>query len=111
MPVDDPKRDFQSKLKSLKSAYARRLPEKAQGLEALAMSLSSGGDDEHAWRLLEAEAHKLAGSAGSYGFPDIGVIARELEHLAQRRTERELPSRDALNFILEKLRKRIETIH
>jgi len=60
--------------------YARELPAKASALLDLVRRVRAGDDDAAA--ALAAAAHRLAGSAGSYGFPTIGAAARDLELLA-----------------------------
>lgn len=50
-------------------------------LEAAARQLQAGRLDREARRAAEREAHKLAGSVGTFGFARGSELAREIEHL------------------------------
>lgn len=50
-------------------------------LENAVRSLHDGNLSDEQRRLAEGEAHKLAGSAGTFGFPHGTVLAREIEGL------------------------------
>ncbi len=50
-------------------------------LESAVRSLASGNLSEAERRFAQGEAHKLAGSAGTFGFPHGTVLAREIEGL------------------------------
>jgi HPt (histidine-containing phosphotransfer) domain-containing protein len=52
-------------------------------VEAAAVELLKGPIDEELRRKAEGEAHKLAGSLGTFGFADASVDAREMEILLQ----------------------------
>jgi CheY-like chemotaxis protein/HPt (histidine-containing phosphotransfer) domain-containing protein len=52
-------------------------------VEAAAVELLNGPIDEELRRKAEGEAHKLAGSLGTFGFADASVDAREMEILLQ----------------------------
>jgi HPt (histidine-containing phosphotransfer) domain-containing protein len=41
--------------------------------------------DGEDWATMEARAHKLRGSAGLYGFPELGSLAERIEALAKKR--------------------------
>ena len=59
-------------------------------LESAVAALLSGRLDEDDRALAEREAHKIAGSAGTFGYARASEIARELESiLAARRTDRD----------------------
>ncbi len=66
--------DPQDKLVALKAAFASRLPDKIQEIEDAASGPLEG---------VLALAHKLAGSAGTYGFGALGNAARNLEVACQ----------------------------
>lgn len=57
--------------------YRQTLPEKLVALEELAGRLP--GVDIEVVRELRLSAHRIAGSAGSYGYPDLGDAARRVE--------------------------------
>ena len=61
----------------LRAGYARRLPGKIQRIIDLLESSREG--DEGDLDLARVETHKLKGSAGSYGFPEITDAARRIE--------------------------------
>jgi chemotaxis protein histidine kinase CheA len=63
---------------ALRRRYIDSFPDKWAALDAAASGLS--GHDPEALLLLRMQAHKLAGSAGMYGFDDLGHLAREVVH-------------------------------
>lgn len=72
------KPDFQAAIAALTAKFAASLPEKRQALES-AFSLWIAERDQNALKDVIGVAHKLAGSAGSYGFDALGHAARDLE--------------------------------
>ena len=54
----------------------------------LAERLIARGDDTDAIEALRRDAHRLHGSAGSFGFPQASVVAAELENAAKEWLER-----------------------
>ncbi len=58
-------------LASLRRVYAAELPERLRAIEVAAASLRDRGWDERIAADLQEMAHRLAGSAAIYGFPDI----------------------------------------
>ena len=52
-------------------------------LEQAAMALMEGTLDDELRRQAGREAHKLAGSVGTFGFTEGSRLAREIEHLLQ----------------------------
>lgn len=74
-PADDglaPPRRY-ADISALTERFVRELPGRLALLDA---SLQAGD-----WELLAAEAHKLKGTAGVFGWPSIGMIAAEIEQL------------------------------
>lgn len=61
-------------------------------LEAAADALKSGGLDAEGRAAAGDEAHKIAGAAGTFGFPAVSVIARQIEDLL--RADRPLSAAD-----------------
>ena len=101
--------EIQNKLAAMTAAFLARLTDKVGELAEAASPLddiaSSGADAiSIALTTVQGLAHKLAGSAGTYGFGNIGHTARNLELLCQALleqtdtiTEQELsPFRDLL---------------
>jgi len=72
------KPDFQAAIAALTAKFAASLPEKQQAITALA-ALWQQGRDIAVLRDLIGHAHKLAGSAGSYGLDALGNAARDFE--------------------------------
>ncbi|HYH83808.1 MAG TPA: response regulator [Longimicrobium sp.] len=56
---------------------------RVDAIEAAAIALLEGGLDEETRRHAEREAHKLAGSVGTFGFAQGSRLAREVETLLQ----------------------------
>jgi len=79
--ADDPQ------LQALRRRYATGLTEKRSALLAQWRAWrASGHDDEHL-RELAMQAHRLAGSAGCYGYATIGMHAGRLDELASERLQ------------------------
>lgn len=62
-------------LASLRLTYAAELPERLRAIEVAAASLRDRGWDSRIAADLQEMAHRLAGSAAIYGFPDISDAA------------------------------------
>jgi HPt (histidine-containing phosphotransfer) domain-containing protein len=69
-------------LKALRVEYLNETPRHVAALRAPLERLEGG--DAGALDELRREFHKLAGSGGSYGFPEISARSRAGEHEAQR---------------------------
>jgi HPt (histidine-containing phosphotransfer) domain-containing protein len=66
---------------ALRRRYVDSFPAKGAALEASIEALDVSGEvNAEALSALRQQAHKLAGSAGMYGFDDLGHLARELVH-------------------------------
>jgi len=63
----------------LRRVWARRRDDVLARVDAIDRALASGRD-EGAREEGRRQAHMLAGSAGTFGFPAASAIARELEH-------------------------------
>ncbi len=70
-----PTSPFEQQVATLRAKYAKRLPDIINGLVA---AVANRGADA------ERLAHNLAGTAGTYGFHEIGATARELYEALQR---------------------------
>lgn len=75
----DKNAEVAAKLQALRQSYADRLPEELESLNSLAQALLSNEDRPQALSELKARLHKLAGSAGSFGYAALGQEARRLE--------------------------------
>lgn len=67
----------------LLEGYLRSVQGQVDLLSGLADRLQTRGDDTDALNDLRREAHKVRGSAGSYGFPEATRLSGELEELAK----------------------------
>jgi len=66
-------------LRELRREYHAEGPTRVQELAAALEALRAG--EERAETTLTMLCHRLAGSGGAYGFPDVSVAARALEQL------------------------------
>ncbi|HJV22446.1 MAG TPA: Hpt domain-containing protein [Holophagaceae bacterium] len=90
---------IQAQLAALKTAFLSQLGSRLDELEA-------------AWRAgdyaeVHRQAHKLAGTAGTFGVPEVSTLARTLEHrLTRAREGAELsePEREEAAGFLRRLR-------
>ena len=64
--------------------YLRGARDQLGAIAELAERLVAAGDDAAAIEDLRRDAHRLRGSAGSFGFPHASVVAGELEDAARR---------------------------
>jgi HPt (histidine-containing phosphotransfer) domain-containing protein len=78
--------EFEAFLARQRADYGRALPARVSGLrEAWQRAAASRSDDDY--RTLERQAHSIAGSGGTFGFPTVGTAARELESAVERRDD------------------------
>ncbi|WP_049723877.1 GGDEF domain-containing response regulator [Gilvimarinus polysaccharolyticus] len=71
-------------LQKLRCEYAKKLPDVLTKLEHLSDSLGASVAQPEALQSLYQELHKLAGSAGSFGFDELSVKAREQELIVKK---------------------------
>lgn len=81
--------EFQAQLAALRRKYVQGLPARRAALVA-AWRDCTAGSGEPAWQRVRDVAHKLSGSASSYGFEALGDAGRELDRLLSGR----VPCRD-----------------
>ncbi|MGH1341067.1 MAG: Hpt domain-containing protein [Nannocystales bacterium] len=96
MSSDASKAAARDKLAALRNGFATRLRERVRVLEDAVEAACSR--DDLGVRQTEALAHQLAGTAGSYGFVEVGELSAELEALCQAGFEP-----DAARAIIERL--------
>lgn len=75
----------QSVPEPLRKRYVSSFADKRVALEASLESLDAGSANEPAG--LRGLAHKISGSAGMYGFDDLGQGARDVVHAIDGRSE------------------------
>ncbi|WP_323813785.1 diguanylate cyclase [Cellvibrio sp. NN19] len=75
--------EIAQKLQALRDDYAARLPKELQSLSDLAEKLSEPETQQETLDQMSQKLHRLAGSAGSFGFAELGKQAKKLEIQAQ----------------------------
>ncbi len=72
--------DVQVKLQLLRESYARQLPAKLQQIELIWQGVSATEAwDEAGYREFYRLVHSMTGSGKTFGYPELSVVARELE--------------------------------
>jgi len=77
---------LQERLQQLGQQFAERLRQELPQLTQQGEQLLKAGDEQrrHLLQALRDQLHRLAGSAGTFGFDQLGQHARELEQQAER---------------------------
>lgn len=78
-PAEDLSTDLDAELQALRVAYARELPGKIAALRAALASLRQAPNDDASLKQATSQAHRLRGTAGSYGFDEVSKAAARLE--------------------------------
>ncbi|HEV2671446.1 MAG TPA: response regulator [Gemmatimonadales bacterium] len=68
----------------VRDEYLQGARDQLGAIAELAERLVAAGDDTAAIKALRRDAHRLRGSAGSFGFPQASVVAAELETAAKQ---------------------------
>lgn len=76
---DPGQRDFEDTLLALRAEYARELPSRMEELAGLLEQMKTQPDNRFIFSEARTRAHKLRGTASSYGFKPIGELAARLE--------------------------------
>lgn len=71
--------DFAAVLAELKANYLQELPEKLQHVEHGLQQAFLGGSADEDYATLIRMVHSLAGSAGSFGLPELSRVAKAME--------------------------------
>lgn len=75
----------QAKVDLLGKVFLGRLPVRFEKMqEVLALCQRDPGNTEH-WQELRRLVHSLGGAAGTFGFPELGQEARDIEMALDRR--------------------------
>jgi CheY-like chemotaxis protein len=72
----------------VRDEYLQGARDQLGAIAELAERLIATGDDTAAIETLRRDAHRLRGSAGSFGFPQASVVAAELEEAAKKWLEK-----------------------
>ena len=75
---------FQERFAALQRDWRGQLPQKVQEARDRLAACAAAPADEDALAELHRLLHTLAGSAGSFGLPDVGQAARHVEHELDR---------------------------
>ncbi len=81
-----PNPELQQRIKALRDEYEAKLPGRLRELDAAFKRLppdGGAGDSRPELQNLMALAHKLSGSAGTFGFMALGIAAEKLENACQ----------------------------
>lgn len=81
--TDPGEADFEAQMQALRAQFASGLPARRTALAA-AWASCQAGTSERDWQALRDVAHRLAGSAASFGLDTLGEAARELDRLLSR---------------------------
>jgi len=93
--------DIQTQLAILRKSYAAELPAKIEALEECQQKLVSADTyDFENVKKLHRQMHGLAGSGATFGFPELGKHAREIEQILKNWLQDNVsPSDEELNNI------------
>lgn len=95
---------LRAKLEALRQAFVAKLPGMLDALESAIAAYRDAGDaagQGDALKRVNAQAHKIAGTAGTYGLSDIAAPLREMEKAVLRDPA---PGAEALAEELERVR-------
>lgn len=67
-------------LGDLREEYRQNLLERLREIDAWLQQLQAGTLDQETQEQLFETIHKIHGTAGSFGFDEVGLVAGELEH-------------------------------
>ncbi|UCE89941.1 MAG: diguanylate cyclase [Pseudomonadota bacterium] len=79
--MDVPNKGVQARLAALRHDYAQKLPGRLAAIAGNWQRLCNDAHDAVTLDSLIHQCHKLAGSATTFGFPDVTALARDVEHL------------------------------
>jgi chemotaxis protein histidine kinase CheA len=106
--MSDPVEPVQDALAKLKKKYAADLPQKVARVDAQVEAFLSAAWSEEVCFATYRQIHSLAGSAGTYGFGELGTAARTGEHLIKKsleaKTALEEPDRKELAVVLSRMK-------
>ncbi len=84
--MTDENQEFQQQIQALRDEYEAKLPARLRELDACFRLLppeDGAGESRQELENLMALAHKLSGSAGTFGFMALGIAAEKLENACQ----------------------------
>jgi diguanylate cyclase (GGDEF)-like protein len=99
---------IQEQLQLLRDSYAENLPDKLGEISSAWEKLDTAGWDSDRSELLHRLTHSMAGSAPTFGFPELGRRARKIEQVLKHWRESKLVPNDAeraeVTLLLDELR-------
>jgi len=95
---------LEEKLATLRESYRRTLPGHLDALRAK-LAAARQGRSEAAWAEVVRLAHRLKGTAGSYGFDAVAAELEALEGILERAAREETPADgEAIDLALARAR-------
>lgn len=88
MAVSETTGDVSSKLAALRERFTVRASDDLAELERRAELMQQGSAGQAVLQDVCARLHRLAGSAGTFGFPELGDAARSLEKMLRADAEK-----------------------
>lgn len=77
--MNDRDQELNDALQALAQVYIAKLPSKLAEIETAKLRFQTDPSDRENFILLHRLLHTMAGSAGTFGFPEMGEVARALE--------------------------------
>ncbi|MFZ6748574.1 diguanylate cyclase [Undibacterium sp. Ren11W] len=77
--MDDKQESLQDALRALNQIFAEKLPSKLQEIDHALSQFTQHPEDKDALALLHRLLHTMSGSAGTFGFDELGQQSRKLE--------------------------------
>jgi len=106
--MSEPADGVQNQLAKLKKKYAADLPQKVARVEEQISTFLAADWSQDICFATYRQIHSLAGSAGTYGFGELGTTARTGEHLIKKSLESKTPlgapERQELAVVLSKMK-------
>lgn len=104
--------DAESQMEALRAHYQASLPNKRVSIELAWLALCADCSDSSRLESLMRLVHRLAGSAPSYGYREIGEIARSADALLEqfRRVDEPVSNPDECCGILDELTPLIDNL-
>ena len=76
----DPPPEIKEALHALSVVFVGRIPGYLASMQKEITNIESDSDNLEPWTSLHMLLHTIAGSAGSFGYTELGVRSREIEH-------------------------------
>ncbi|MET3108201.1 chemotaxis protein histidine kinase CheA [Oxalobacteraceae bacterium GrIS 2.11] len=82
MSADEQQRakELADAIAALGDVFIGRIPGALADMNQLLQTIGQNAEDQPTWKTLHRQLHSLAGSAGTFGYTELGDRARELEN-------------------------------